>query len=131
LTVVSAPAGYGKSTVLSEWGRAVDEPVAWVSLDENDTQAFSFWTHILTSMKPWFPVLEHAVQSFNTLNEKESCNSLLAALINSLYRSSTKIVLIWDDFHHIENHTILEGIHYLLERLPVNVHIYIAGRKVS
>lgn len=127
LTLVTAPAGYGKTTLLSEWTSTLDSSVAWVSLDQGDNDHIRFWAHMIAALKQACPVfdeqavLRHAV-------EDSSGNSLIAALVNGLHRVSHTMVLIWDDFHHIEEPTILKGIVYLLERLPSHVHLYISSR---
>lgn len=127
LTLVTAPAGYGKTTLLSEWAEVLESPVAWVSLDMGDNDRLRFWAHTIAALKQAYPafdeqaVLRHAA-------EDASGYSLIAALVNGLHRLSQTIVLVWDDFHQIEEPTLLKGIIYLLERLPSHVHLYIASR---
>lgn len=129
LTVVTAPAGYGKTTLLSEWAMTMDSPVAWVSLDQGDNRSMCFWAHTIAALKQACPsfdeqaVLRHAA-------EDASGDSLITALVNSVHRISQTIMLVWDDFHYIEEPSILKGIVYLLERLPSHVHLYIASRTI-
>ncbi|WP_279041693.1 AAA family ATPase [Brevibacillus borstelensis] len=127
LTLITAPAGYGKTTLLGEWVMTLENPVAWVSLDQGDNDRMRFWAHTLAALKQAYPsfneqaVLRHAV-------EDPSGVSLIAALVNGLHRISQTTVLVWDDFHHIEEESILKGVTYLLERLPPHVHLYLASR---
>ncbi|AZK45122.1 LuxR C-terminal-related transcriptional regulator [Paenibacillus lentus] len=127
LTVVTAPAGYGKTTLLSEWAISMESPVAWVSLDQGDNRRMCFWAHTFAALKQVCPsfdeqaVLRHAA-------EDATGDSLIAALVNGLHRISQTTLLVWDDFHYIEEASILKGIVYLLERLPPHVHLYIASR---
>ncbi|HAG01549.1 LuxR C-terminal-related transcriptional regulator [Paenibacillus lactis] len=127
LTLISAPAGYGKTTLLGEWVMTLENPVAWVSLDQGDNDRTRFWAHTIAALKQAYPsfdqqdVLRHAA-------EDPSGVSLIAALINGLHRISHTMVLVWDDFHHIEETSILQGVTYLLERLPLHVHLYLASR---
>lgn len=129
LTLVTAPAGYGKTTLLSEWAMTMDRPVAWVSLDQGDNDSMRFWAHTIAALKQACPsfdeqaVLRHAV-------EDASGDSLIAALINGVHRIKQTTTLIWDDFHHIEEPVILKGVVYLLERLPSHVHLYISSRTI-
>lgn len=127
LTLITAPAGYGKTTLLGEWVMTLENPVAWVSLDQGDNDRMRFWAHTIAALKQAYPtfdqqdVLRHAA-------EDPSGVSLIAALINGLHRISHTMVLVWDDFHHIEETSILQGVTYLLERLPLHVHLYLASR---
>lgn len=127
LTLITAPAGYGKTTLLGEWAMTLEKPVAWVSLDQGDNDRMRFWAHTIAALKQAYPsfneqaVLRHAV-------EDPSGVSLIAALVNGLHRISQTTVLVWDDFHHIEEESILKGVTYLLERLPPHVHLYLASR---
>ncbi|GIP30803.1 LuxR C-terminal-related transcriptional regulator [Paenibacillus sp. J2TS4] len=127
LTLITAPAGYGKTTLLGEWVMTLENPVAWVSHDQGDNVRMRFWAHTIAALKQAYPsfdekdVLRHAA-------EDPSGVSLIAALVNGLHRISQTTVLVWDDFHHIEEASILKGVNYLLERLPSHVHLYLAGR---
>ena len=126
LTLITSPAGYGKSTLLSEWATTLDFQVAWVSFDENDNDVLRFWHHVIKSLTRYS--LEIDERLFNNIEVDPSGHTLVAMLINSLNRTSDKIVLAWDDLHKISNANILSGINYLIEHLPMHVHIYIASR---
>ncbi len=127
LTLVTAPAGYGKTTLLGEWAATREEPVAWVSLDAGDNDRMRFWGHTIAALKQCCPGFdEQAVLRFAA--EDASGDSLMAALINGLNRIPYRLVLVWDDFHHIEEPAIRNGVVYLLNRLPSHVHLYMATR---
>ncbi|MFS0653776.1 LuxR C-terminal-related transcriptional regulator [Brevibacillus sp. 179-C 9.1 HS] len=127
LTLITAPAGYGKTTLLGEWVTTLEKPVAWVSIDQADNDRMRFWAHTIAALKQAYPsfdeqaVLRHAV-------EDPSGFSLIAALVNGLHSIPQTTVLVWDDFHHIEEASIFKGVTYLLERLPSHVHLYLASR---
>lgn len=127
LTLVTAPAGYGKTTLLSEWSTMMETPVAWISLDVGDNDRTRFWGHTIEALKQTCSDFdEQKVLHFSTADA--SGDSLIAAFINELHRVSQTLVLVWDDFHHIEESSIMRNISYLLERLPSHVHLYIASR---
>lgn len=125
LTLIIAPAGYGKSTLLSEWTKSLHMNTSWVSLDANDNEPVRFWTHLIKSLNQSYPL-------FSKIDEQERLDandpSLVTKLVNRLNRLPEKIMMIWDDFHSVTNEKILTEISYLLERLPSTVHICIASR---
>lgn len=127
LTLITAPAGYGKTTLLSEWAMKLHQSVAWVSLDQRDNDLARFWGHTVAALKQAY--LEFDEQAvLRHIAEDTTGDSLIAALVNNLNCISQTGVVIWDDFHMILDPVIQEGIVYLLERLPSHVHLYIASR---
>lgn len=130
LTLINAPAGYGKTTLLSEWAMSQVCPVAWVSLDQWDRYGLRIWEHTIAALKRAIPSFDdQKIRGFATADP--SGKALVAALINGLHRLSGTIVLIWDDFHNIDDPLVLSGVAYLLNRLPVHVHIYISSRTAT
>ncbi|GIP30806.1 LuxR C-terminal-related transcriptional regulator [Paenibacillus sp. J2TS4] len=127
LTFITAPAGYGKTTLLSEWSRTIKPPVAWVSLDAGDNEQMRFWSHTVAALKQAYPEFDEQ-KALNFAAADTSGASLIAALINELDRLSQPIVLVWDDIHHIEEEATRHGIEYLLERLPTHIHLYMSSR---
>ncbi|WP_230202418.1 LuxR C-terminal-related transcriptional regulator [Paenibacillus ihumii] len=127
LTLVTAPAGYGKTTLLSEWVMTMEHSSAWVSLDQGDNDRMRFWAHTIAALKQAYPALDEQAVLHHAA-EDASGDALIAALVNALHRVSHPMILIWDDFHHVEEAAILRGIVYLLKRLPSHVHLYIASR---
>lgn len=127
LTMIAAPAGYGKTTLLSEWAMSLEGPVAWVSMDMGDNDRMRFWTHTIAALKQAYP----AFNAKDVLRfAEEGADSFIAALINGLHRTSHAMVLVWDDFHHIKEPAILAEVQYVLERLPAQVHLYISSRTI-
>lgn len=127
LTLITAPAGYGKTTLISEWAMTLQHTPAWVSLDQRDNVLIRFWGHTIAALKRSNSdfndqaVLRHAA-------EDTTGDSLIAALINELHRLSQEQIIIWDDFHLIREQAILDSVVYLLERLPHHVHLYMTSR---
>lgn len=127
-TLITAPPGYGKTTTVSEWTRTTTVPAAWVSLDEEDNHWLRFWMHLIAALKKAVAGFdEQAVYRFTS--SEDAGESFIAALINRLNRMREPIAIVWDDFHYIEHASILDGMYYLLKRLPAHVHLYMISRE--
>src|SRR5437588_2541153 len=120
LTLVSAPAGFGKTTLLAAWAqslRASHTQVAWVSLDEEDNEPVLFWTYVLsaldTDLQERFTPLLKSLQS----PQAPPLKYILTALINLLSKSSEHFLLILDDFHLITEEQIHTSLSYLVVHL--------------
>jgi LuxR family maltose regulon positive regulatory protein len=131
LTLISAPAGFGKTTLLAEWlaldpdsGRAT----AWLSLDQGDNESASFWTYLITALQTVAPGV--GANALSTLRESQPprIETVVATLLNELSAAPNDIVLVLDDYHVIDGHDVHDGMAYLLEHLPPNIHVVIATR---
>jgi LuxR family transcriptional regulator, maltose regulon positive regulatory protein len=128
LTMITAPAGYGKTTALTEWLKNCDMLVAWVSLDKSDNDFTEFWNYIFTAINDAYikigadawPQMDHFQASL--------FEPMVTALINRLESLPCELVLILDDFHVIDLPSINNSMSYLLELLPPHIHLYIASR---
>jgi LuxR family maltose regulon positive regulatory protein len=131
LTLISAPAGFGKTTLLGEWARAsssTQRHVVWLTLDEDDNDPLRFLAYLVTA---FHQADEHigsglliALQTPRPAPQKE----LLTLLINQLGAAEVEFVLVLDDYHVIDNPIIHEGIAYLLDHRPTNLRLVIATR---
>ncbi len=128
LTLITAPAGYGKTTLLAEWAAHIDNLVAWISLDQQDRQGMRFWNHTIAALKQVLPSFDDQSVARFAAAAGPSGEAHIAALINSLNRAAETVVIIWDDFHYVDDPALLRGIGYLLECLPEHVHLYAASR---
>ncbi len=129
ITLVSAAAGFGKTTLVSQWVREVDRQVAWVSLDSQDNDVKRFCLYVLYALKSRVPELEvifNEMMSFDQMPIKEA---IITAVINSISNVQEDIILVLDDYHLIENDKIHEGVGFLLEYLPENLHVAITTRE--
>ncbi|WP_369256912.1 LuxR C-terminal-related transcriptional regulator [Geodermatophilus amargosae] len=128
LTVVIAPAGWGKTTLLSQWvhDRAEERPVAWVSLDESDNDAVRFWTYVLTALEP----TGVGTQALAQLSAPgvDALTIALSTLLNELAERSDTRVLVLDDFHAVTDPQVAETVEFLLTYLTPALHVVIAGR---
>jgi len=131
LTLISAPAGFGKTTSLSAWGQSFagnNCPLAWVSLDEEDNEPRLFWTYVLSALdqqesQRFTPLLKY-LQS----PQAPPLRHVLTALCNLVQDSSQHFVLILDDYHVITEQEVHATLWYLLEHLPPQLHIILATR---
>ncbi|MBB6673772.1 hypothetical protein H7C19_24120 [Cohnella nanjingensis] len=128
LTLVSAQAGYGKTTALSEWVKQCGSHAAWVSLDRQDNDWIQFWRYVIASIREHVPGFGRTVESMIDNGPSENLEPAIAALLNELDRMTGELVLIFDDYHIIEVSSIHRSMTYLLEHLPSRVHLYIASR---
>jgi LuxR family maltose regulon positive regulatory protein len=136
LTLISAPAGYGKTTLLSEWISNFN--VAWLSLDEKDNDPMRFWTYLFSALETIQPgltehslALLHAPQPPTAMShgdENERIEPALTALINALAAHPMEFVLVLDDYHVIETPTIHTALTFLLDHLTPQAHLFIASR---
>lgn len=128
LTLVSAQAGYGKTTALSEWAKQCDSLVAWVSLDKQDNKWIPFWSYIIASIQVILPSFGAALRPFLEKEPSVSSEPVIKALLNELNHLTSELVIILDDYHIIELSDIHHSLSYLLEHLPRHIHLYIASR---
>ena len=131
LTVISAPAGFGKTTAVTEWLESLplDGPRrAWVSLDERDNDPVTFWTYVVAALRTALGS-EFGVGSFTLLQSSQApLDAVIATLLNELVTVHTDVVLVLDDYHMISTPEIHESVTLLLERLPPRVRVVIASR---
>ncbi len=129
LTLVSAPAGFGKTTLLATWltrSGTDSPPPAWVSLDESDRDPESFWTYVLTALERAVPGTGEA--GLALLGTGQPIEVVLAAVLNEISVLSDEVDLVLDDYHLAESPEILPGMAFLLERLPPQLRLVISTR---
>jgi LuxR family maltose regulon positive regulatory protein len=130
LTLLSAPAGFGKTTLLTDWLATVPggRPVAWLSLDARDNDPVLFWTYLVTALDTAVPGVG-APRALTLLQSPQpTVEAVLATVLNDLGTVADDVVLVLDDFHVIEAAEIEEGMTFLLEHLPPQLHLVIATR---
>lgn len=127
LTVICAPAGYGKTTLLADWVKQSDLSVAWVSLDEDDDQPARFWAYVLAALQP---VSAELADTWLTLLPPgdDVPDGFLVALLNELRAVDGDFVLILDDYHTIKSEVIHGGLARLIEHAPPQLHVVLATR---
>jgi LuxR family transcriptional regulator, maltose regulon positive regulatory protein len=131
LTLISAPAGFGKSTLLSSWIVASKKQVAWLSLDEDDNNITRFLTYFIAAINETIPSSSKIGKvSIKLLKSTQPppVSVLMTALINDLSTLSEDIIIVLDDYHLITSPKIDEGLTFLLTHQPSNLHLIIATR---
>jgi LuxR family maltose regulon positive regulatory protein len=129
LTLVSAPAGFGKTTLLADWlSRAEHEghATAWLSLDARDNDPALFWSYVAAAVQTVVPDAGHAALSL--LRSSQPLDAVVASLLNDLAGRTGDLVLVLDDYHVIESVELHDAMAFLLEHLPPPVHLVLAGR---
>jgi LuxR family maltose regulon positive regulatory protein len=130
LTLVSAPAGFGKTTVLACWlDRVSTEPrlVASVSLDESDRQAASFWLYVVTALSAATPGVGASVLPLLTAGQPAT-RTLLTVVLNEIGALPSEVDLILDDYHLADGAEVAEGMTFLLDHRPPNLHVVVSTR---
>jgi LuxR family maltose regulon positive regulatory protein len=128
LIVISAPAGYGKTALLSDWITLQKIPTAWFSLDKGDNDPVEFLRYIISGIQRINAAFgQSALKLLKSPNEP-SPESITGLLINDVLKINHDFLLVLDDFHLISNHEILKLVAFLLERIPGNIHIVISTR---
>jgi LuxR family maltose regulon positive regulatory protein len=131
LTLICAPAGFGKTTLLSAWrassaGR--DIPVAWVSLDDGDNDPTRFWTYITAALDSLSAGASVNAQALLRSPQPPPIEVILTELINALATVSRDVLLVLDDYHVIATPAIHTALTFLLDHLPPQLHVVIASR---
>jgi LuxR family maltose regulon positive regulatory protein len=131
LTLLSAPAGFGKTTLVSAWratasGRAV--PFAWVSLDAADSDPLRFWSYVITALDRLQPDSGATALALLQTPQPPPIEAILTPLLNALGTLSTDAVLVLDDYHLIASPAIHTGLAFVLDHLPPLLHLVITTR---
>jgi LuxR family transcriptional regulator, maltose regulon positive regulatory protein len=130
LTLVSAPAGFGKTTLLTERlaaSSAAGRRVAWLSLDTSDNDPVVFWSYVIAALQTAAPgVGEPALALLGS--PQPPIQTVLATLLNQLSALPEEVVLVLDDYHLIEGHQIQDQMAFLVEHLPGQLRLVIASR---
>ncbi|HVP21479.1 MAG TPA: LuxR C-terminal-related transcriptional regulator [Anaerolineaceae bacterium] len=128
LTVISAPAGYGKTTLLSAWATSCVCPIAWLSLDEGDNNLTRFLVHVIASLRTIEPNLGTQILTLVQSPQPTKIDDLVPILLNQLDDVPGPYALVWDDYHLITSTEVHRLVAFILEHQPEVMHLYIATR---
>src|SRR5918997_1470781 len=129
LILVSAPAGFGKTTLLGEWLAGCGRPAAWLSLDEGDSDPARFLSYLLAALQTVAPDIGEGVLGTLQSPQPPPTESTLTALLNDMNASPDGLVLVLDDYHVIDARVVDNALAFLLEHLPPRMHLVIATRE--
>ncbi|GAF85889.1 unnamed protein product, partial [marine sediment metagenome] len=128
LTLVSAPAGFGKSTLVRGWLSENDPKATWLSLDEGDNDPVRFWTYVIAAFQAINPELGTEARQIISSPQLRTTEPVAISLINDISQLTHNLILVLDDYHVIEAGQIHEGLSYLLDHQPTNLHIVLITR---
>ena len=135
LTLVAAPAGSGKTTLVSDWLRQIDGSAAWLSLDQADNDLARFWTYLIAGLQTVQPGLGQmalaALQNlgFGNVDTVSLIENLLTNLINDIAALNGQLILVLDDYHLIETPEIHQSLNFLLTHLPASLQLVLITRE--
>ena len=137
LTLISAPAGFGKTTLVSEWIAGCERPAAWLSLDGGDNDPARFLTYLVTALQTIESDLGQGIWAALKSPGALNVEAILTTLINEIVHlpgdpspgSERGLVLILDDYHVVESQPLDDVLTFLLEHLPPQMHLVIATRE--
>src|SRR5437763_2902349 len=129
LTLISAPAGFGKTTLVSEWLAGGPRPTAWLSLDEGDNDPTRFLMYLVAALQTIAATIGEGVLGALQSPQPPPTVSILTALLNDITTIKDPFVLVLDDYHVIDAKPIDHALTFLLEHLPPQMHLVIATRE--
>ncbi len=132
LALLSAPAGYGKTSLLASWlkdcAERADVHVAWLTLEQADDDPFRFWSYCLASLQKISPELAARPRSLLQVGQAVRIEALLSLLLHDLEQIPGQVLWALDDFHHIQSPEIHQSLAFFIEHLPPHIHLAIATR---
>ncbi|MBA4386275.1 MAG: LuxR family transcriptional regulator, partial [Anaerolinea sp.] len=129
LTIISAPAGFGKTTLVSEWTSQCDRPVAWLSLDESDNTPTSFLAYLITALQTIQAGIGETMLTALQSLQVPPIEPLLIDLLNEISSTPDSIILILDDYHLIDSNDVDQVLVFLVDHQPQQMHLVIASRE--
>ncbi len=128
LTLIAAPAGFGKTTLVGAWVATRREPIAWVSLDADDDDPVRFWRYLITACQTFEAELGRTALVALRAAQPPSFQALLTSFINELAQLPQHCILVLDDYHVITSPEIHAALGFLLEHLPPILHLIVITR---
>ncbi|MBN1372752.1 MAG: AAA family ATPase [Anaerolineaceae bacterium] len=129
LSLISAPAGFGKTTCVLEWLAALPRPAAWLSLDSADNDPARFFTYLAAALHKIDPSLGRDIEGTLQSGQLPAPEAIAAALVNDLLQARQPFILVLDDFHLIQEPAVLHTFETLLANLPPQIHLVIITRE--
>lgn len=128
LTLISAPAGYGKTSLLADWARQSHLPVAWITLTPDDNDPQRFLAYLIESLQKISPAIYENASQILADAKRNQLDTLMIPLINELSQQKLEFVMVLDEYQTIEQEKIHRGINFLLENMPPQMHLVLSTR---
>jgi LuxR family maltose regulon positive regulatory protein len=129
LTLISASAGFGKTTLVSEWVADCERPIAWLSLDEGDNDPARFLTYLIAALQTIVADIGEGVLGLLQSPQPPPTEGILTALLNEIATVPDNFILVLDDFHVVDSIPVDQALVFVLEHLPPQMHLVIATRE--
>jgi LuxR family maltose regulon positive regulatory protein len=129
LTLIAAPAGFGKTTLVSEWVAGCGRPTAWLSLDDGDNDSPRFLAYLIAAVQTVAPQIGTGVIEALQSPQPPPTEAILTALLNEFAALPEPCILVLDDYHVIDAEPVDRALTFLLEHLPPQLHLVIATRE--
>ena len=129
LTLVSASAGSGKTTLISEWVASCQRPAAWLSLDEGDGDMARFFTYLIAALQTLDPALGQSVAPLLQAPQPPPPETILTPLLNQIAAIDKDFILVLDDYHLVDSQTADQALTFLLDHVPPQMHLVITTRE--
>jgi LuxR family maltose regulon positive regulatory protein len=128
VTLIAAPAGFGKTTLLSDWIPQSQHCVTWLSLDEDDNDPIRFWAYVIATLQKLRANLGESALALLQSPQQPPINSILSTLINEISSFPADFSIVLDDYHRIKAQSIHEALSFLLDHLPSQMHVILTTR---
>ena len=129
LTLIAAPAGFGKTTLVSTWVAACERPVAWLSLDEGESDLTRFLAYLVAALQTIVPTIGAGVLGVLQSAQPPPSAAILTALLNEISTMPDHFVLVLDDYHLIDAQSVDHALAFVLEHMPPSMHLVITTRE--
>ena len=129
LTLIAAPAGFGKTTLVSAWIASCDRQVAWLSLDEGDNDLTRFLLYLVAALRTIAPTIGDGVLGVLQSSQPPPPEAILTALLNDISAVPSNFVLVFDDYHRIDAQPVDQALAFLLEHTPPQMHLVLTTRE--
>lgn len=129
LTLISASAGFGKTTLLSEWITSCGKPVAWVSLDKGDNDAVRFISYLIAALQTIREGIGEGLLAAIQSPQPLQVGTILAILLNEISAIPDQFLLILDDYHALDSPSVDQALSFIIERQPPHMHLVLATRE--
>ncbi len=129
VTLVSAPAGFGKTTCVSEWAASLSLPVTWLSLDPSDDEPGRFLTYLVAALQKVCAGLGRDLEGVLQSGQMPPIDAISAMLINQVLECPDRFVLVMDDFQVIQDRAILQVMERIVDHLPPPLHLVLVTRE--